>query len=129
MYACAPGSAPQLVVTWNTVLEVAPGDLRVVKPHIFSIYDATSNINALDQITFHVEFTDGSFAAMFAKVASTTRDSLKTGEATAIKGISGDASVQSVVRAMMTAEQHLRAAIAVRDRVVAAYQEISRMQI
>jgi flagellar hook-basal body complex protein FliE len=72
---------------------------------------------------------DGSFAAMFAKVAATARDSLRTSEATAIKGIAGDASVQSVVRAMMTAEQHLRAAIAVRDRVVAAYQEISRMQI
>jgi flagellar hook-basal body complex protein FliE len=72
---------------------------------------------------------DGSFAAMFAKVAASARDSLKAGEATSIKGISGEASVQSVVRAMMTAEQHLRAAIAVRDRVVAAYQEISRMQI
>ena len=72
---------------------------------------------------------DGSFAATFAKVAASARDSLKTGEAAAISGLSGDASVQSVVRAMMTAEQHLRAAIAVRDRVVSAYQEISRMQI
>jgi flagellar hook-basal body complex protein FliE len=54
---------------------------------------------------------------------------MQAGEATAIKGVSGDTSVQNVVRAMMTAEQQLKAAIAVRDRVVAAYQEISRMQI
>ena len=69
------------------------------------------------------------FEAMFAKVASAARDSLRAGEAAAISGVSGDTSVQNVVRAMMTAEQQLRAAIAVRDRVVAAYQEISRMQI
>jgi flagellar hook-basal body complex protein FliE len=69
------------------------------------------------------------FEQMFANVASVARDQLRTGEASAIAGISGDTSVQNVVRSLMSAEEHLRAAIAVRDRVVAAYQEISRMQI
>jgi len=73
--------------------------------------------------------TDESFQTMFARVAAAARDNMQAGEATAIKGVSGDTSVQNVVRAMMTAEQQLKAAIAVRDRVVAAYQEISRMQI
>lgn len=72
---------------------------------------------------------DDSFGAMFARVAAAARDTMRTGEAAAIAGVSGDASVQEVVRAVMSAEQQLRAAIAVRDRVVAAYQEISRMQI
>ncbi|MBJ3778679.1 flagellar hook-basal body complex protein FliE [Acuticoccus mangrovi] len=72
---------------------------------------------------------DDSFQAMFAKVSAAARDTLRTGEAASIAGVSGDTSVQNVVRAMMTAEQQLRAAIAVRDRVVAAYQEVSRMQI
>ena len=62
-------------------------------------------------------------------MAASARDSLKAGEAAAISGISGDTSVQDVVQALMSAEEHLRAAIAVRDRVVAAYQEISRMQV
>jgi flagellar hook-basal body complex protein FliE len=34
-----------------------------------------------------------------------------------------------VVEAVMTAEQTLQGAIAVRDKVVAAYLELSRMQI
>ncbi|WP_420392732.1 flagellar hook-basal body complex protein FliE [Acuticoccus sp.] len=69
------------------------------------------------------------FAAMFEKVAVNARNAMQAGEAAAISGINGDTSVQNVVRAMMTAEQQLRAAVAVRDRVVAAYQEIARMQI
>jgi len=73
--------------------------------------------------------TDDGFQAMFARVASAARDSLRTGEASAIAGVKGEAPVQDVVTAVMTAEQQLRAAITVRDRVVAAYQEISRMQI
>ena len=69
------------------------------------------------------------FAETFQAVAENARDTLKTSEATSLKGIAGEASVQDVVTAMMSAEQQLRAAIAVRDRVVAAYQEVSRMQI
>ncbi|WP_108662718.1 flagellar hook-basal body complex protein FliE [Acuticoccus kandeliae] len=72
---------------------------------------------------------DETFQRMFAEVAASARDALRTGEAASIAGVNGDASVQNVVRALMTAEQQLRAAIAVRDRVVAAYQEVSRMQI
>jgi flagellar hook-basal body complex protein FliE len=37
--------------------------------------------------------------------------------------------VQQVVEAVMAAEQALQSAIAVRDKVVSAYLEISRMQI
>jgi len=70
-----------------------------------------------------------SFGDTFANVAASARDTLRAGEATAISGLAGDSSVQDVVEALMGAEQQLRAAIAVRDRVVAAYQEISRMQI
>lgn len=70
-----------------------------------------------------------SFQEMFASIASNARDTMKAGEAASIAGIAGDASVQDVVQAMMSAEQQLRAAIAVRDRVVAAYQEVARMQI
>ncbi len=69
------------------------------------------------------------FEKTFANVASAARNSMRAGEAAAISGLKGDTSVQDVVQALMSAEEQLRAAIAVRDRVVAAYQEISRMQI
>lgn len=70
-----------------------------------------------------------SFLDTMAQVASTSIDTLKTGEAASIAGIQGKASVQQVAEAVMAAEQTLQTAIAIRDKVVAAYQEISRMTI
>ncbi|MDQ0506668.1 flagellar hook-basal body complex protein FliE [Xanthobacter agilis] len=79
------------------------------------------------QGTSGVDGTD--FSTMLARMSSDTVDTLKTSEATSIMGINGRASVQQVVEAVMNAEQSLQTAISVRDKVVAAYQEISRMTI
>jgi len=67
----------------------------------------------------------GGFQAALSEAVAT----LKAGEASAIAGVKGSASAQQVVEAVMAAEQTLQAAITIRDRVVAAYQEISRMTI
>ena len=69
------------------------------------------------------------FGAVLAQVSSDAIGTMKAGEAAAIGGIQGKASVQEVVQAIMSAEQTLQTAIAIRDKVVAAYQEISRMAI
>jgi flagellar hook-basal body complex protein FliE len=70
-----------------------------------------------------------SFLDTMTQVASSAIDTLKTGEASSIAGIQGKASVQQVAQAVMAAEQTLQTAIAIRDKVVAAYQEIARMAI
>jgi len=70
-----------------------------------------------------------SFSDMMAQVATTAVDTMKAGEAASIAGVQGKASVQQVVEAVMSAEQTLQTAIAIRDKVVAAYQEIARMAI
>ncbi|HEY8579763.1 MAG TPA: flagellar hook-basal body complex protein FliE [Beijerinckiaceae bacterium] len=69
------------------------------------------------------------FSTVMANLASETATSLKTAEASSILGLQGKASVQQVVEALMTAERNLQTVVAVRDKVVSAYQEISRMQI
>ena len=69
------------------------------------------------------------FASVLAAVARDGMETLHTGEAAALAGMQGNASVQHVVQAVMSAEQTLQAAIAIRDKVVAAYQEISRMAV
>ena|SRR3712207_6257424 len=69
------------------------------------------------------------FSDMMAQVATSAVDTMKAGEAASIAGIQGKASVQQVVEAVMSAEQTLQTAIAIRDKVVAAYQEIARMAI
>jgi len=69
------------------------------------------------------------FGSVLANIGGNAVQTLKTSEATAISGLEGKASVQEVVSAVMTAEQTLQAALAIRDKVVQAYQEIARMQI
>lgn len=69
------------------------------------------------------------FGTVFANVAENFMDTMKQGEAAATAGIQGKAAVQDVVQAVMSAEQSLQLAMAMRDKVVSAYQEFIRMQI
>ncbi|MGU3476741.1 flagellar hook-basal body complex protein FliE [Methylobacterium sp. D48H] len=69
------------------------------------------------------------FGDLLTQIAGQMRDTVKTGEAAAISGIQGKASTQAVVEAVMSAEQSLQTAVAIRDKVVAAYLEIVRMAI
>ncbi|MBL4597984.1 MAG: flagellar hook-basal body complex protein FliE [Rhizobiaceae bacterium] len=69
------------------------------------------------------------FGAMVKDMVNKTTTSLQNAEATSIQGIKGEASAHDVATAVMEAEQSLRMAISVRDKVVQAYLEISRMQI
>ncbi|MEQ8824481.1 MAG: flagellar hook-basal body complex protein FliE [Filomicrobium sp.] len=54
---------------------------------------------------------------------------LRNAEQVSISGVAGQASAQEVVEAVMEAQQKLQTAIAVRNKVVEAYLEVSRMQI
>jgi flagellar hook-basal body complex protein FliE len=69
------------------------------------------------------------FGSVLTQVANDTVSKLKGAEATSITGIQGNASVQQVVESVMDAQTSLQTAIAVRDKVVSAYQELSRMSI
>jgi len=69
------------------------------------------------------------FGSVLAQVTGDAVDNLKIGEATAISGIQGKASVQEVTKAVLDAQQSLQTAVAIRDKVVSAYQEVSRMSI
>jgi len=69
------------------------------------------------------------FGQVLADVSARTIGDLKAGEATAISGLEGKASVQQVVESVMSAEESLNTAIAVRDKAVSAYQSLSQMAI
>ncbi|MDI4234840.1 flagellar hook-basal body complex protein FliE [Bradyrhizobium sp. 31Argb] len=69
------------------------------------------------------------FDGVLEQVAADAIGSLKGGEAASVSYIQGKVSAQSVVEAVMSAEQTLQMAVAVRDKVVQAYQEVSRMAI
>lgn len=69
------------------------------------------------------------FSQVLAQLSADAVGTIKQGEAMSIEGIEGKASVQQVVELVMSAEQTLQAVIAIRDKVVAAYQQISQMAI
>jgi flagellar hook-basal body complex protein FliE len=69
------------------------------------------------------------FADIMAQLATGVRNDVRAGEAASIAGMQGKATTQQVVEAVMSAEQSLQTAVAIRDKVVAAYLELSRMAI
>lgn len=69
------------------------------------------------------------FMDVLKEVSGAAIGNLRQGEAAAIAGMEGKMGVQQVVEAVMSAEKSLQTALAVRDKVVSAYQEISRMAI
>jgi flagellar hook-basal body complex protein FliE len=71
----------------------------------------------------------GSFADALGRMASDAVGDLRGAEKMAIQGIKGEASTRQVVDAVMTAQQTLQTALAIRDKIVSAYLDISRMTI
>jgi flagellar hook-basal body complex protein FliE len=69
------------------------------------------------------------FGSVLTDLASSTIENIKTGEVAATLGVRGKLATQDVVQAVLAAEQSLQTAVSIRDKAVAAYQEISRMQI
>lgn len=69
------------------------------------------------------------FSEVLSSLAASATNTLKGGEAMSLAGMQGKATTQEVVSAVMDAEQTLQTAIAVRDKAVAAYLELSRMAI
>jgi flagellar hook-basal body complex protein FliE len=72
---------------------------------------------------------NGGFGDILKNLAMGAVEAMRTGESTAIAAIEGKASAQQAVMATMQAEQSLQAALAIRDKVVSAFLEISRMQV
>ena len=75
------------------------------------------------------EAAGGSFGDMLARVAQDGVSALKRSETLSLSALTGQAPTQEVVQAVMSAERSLQTAIAVRDKLVAAWQDVSRMSI
>ncbi len=69
------------------------------------------------------------FSSLVQTAIAETSTALRTGEAAAAQVAAGNASLVDVATAVSAAEVTLETAIAVRNKVVEAYQEIMRMPI
>ncbi len=75
------------------------------------------------------EISKPNFGDLVKTAIADTASSLKAGEAAAAQVAQGEASLVDVVTAISAAEVSLETALAVRNRVIEAYQEIMRMPI
>ena len=73
--------------------------------------------------------TGTSFASMMSNVAKDTVNTLKEAENASFAGIKGTMDTREVVDKVMQADQTLQTAIALRDKVVSAFLDITKMQI
>jgi len=71
----------------------------------------------------------GSFGNVLSRAVQSAIDTSREAEAASNRGLMGEGSVTDLVIAVGRAELTLQTAVAVRDRVVAAYQEVMRMPI
>jgi flagellar hook-basal body complex protein FliE len=79
--------------------------------------------------TIKTETLPTDFGTVLGQMTLEAISTLKQGEQVASAGVRGQATTQQVVEAVMASEQTLQASIAIRDKVVSAYLEISRMTI
>ena len=70
-----------------------------------------------------------SFSDFLSNTLDSSVNTMKTGEQMATKQISGQANIVDVVNAVNSAEITLDTVVAVRDKVVSAYQAIMNMPI
>lgn len=71
----------------------------------------------------------GGFSEFLSQVGTTGVQTVKSAEAFSMQALNGEADVREVASAVMAAEQTLQLSMSVRDKIVSAYLELSRMQI
>jgi flagellar hook-basal body complex protein FliE len=69
------------------------------------------------------------FGSVLSQVSGDAVKKMKAAEAASLSGIEGKSSTQDVVQSVMSAQESLQTALAIRDKSVAAFQEITRMAI
>ncbi|AQS62671.1 Flagellar hook-basal body complex protein FliE [Rhizobium rhizogenes] len=100
-----------------------------------SLTRGASGISSLTESVFGSEQTTpaqqtgASFASVLGNMSVDAMNSLKKAEVASFEGIQGKANTREVVDAVLSAEQSLQTAIALRDKIVSAYLDITKMQI
>ncbi|HEX3485671.1 MAG TPA: flagellar hook-basal body complex protein FliE [Micropepsaceae bacterium] len=79
--------------------------------------------------TASIQGANGSFSDALASAVKEAAGTMRTGEAAAMQGATGKGDVVQVVNAVTAAELTLETVVAIRDRVISAYQDIMKMPI
>ena len=69
------------------------------------------------------------FSSFMKDATKNSIETLKSGEAMSMNGITGNADLNDVVSAINSAETTLQLVTTIRDKMIQAYQEVMRMPI
>jgi len=72
---------------------------------------------------------ESAFGSMVTEAAANAFQTVRNSEQVAIAGVSGKVDVQQVVQALSDAELTMQTVVAVRDKVLGAYNDIMKMTI
>lgn len=86
-------------------------------------------IDGGDQIASGEDNNGISFSDYLSDKTRESIDTMEKGETMSARAVTGEADLTDVVQAVTDAELTLQTVVAVRDRMISAYQEIMRMPI
>lgn len=88
--------------------------------------NALGGANAVGNVT---DTGASSFGQLLTQLSGETVQTLKSAEQVSVGAIGNKISAQQAVESILAAERALQTTVAVRDKLVSAYQEISRLSI
>jgi flagellar hook-basal body complex protein FliE len=69
------------------------------------------------------------FGMLLADAARNAAQTLRAAETVSMDGLAGRATIQDVVEGVMAAERTFNASLAIRDKLVASWLDLSRMSV
>ncbi len=85
------------------------------------------NNNPTDATSGASETSGGGFAGMVSDAAKSALNNVRSAETVSASALVGKASLTDVVTAVNGADIALKSVVAIRDRVISAYQDIMKM--
>ena|SRR5579885_2252921 len=92
-------------------------------------YQAAAKVGSAGAGEAAAQSAGGSFSDALASAVKDAMGTMHAGEVAASQGAAGKGDVVQVVNAVTAAELTLETVVAVRDRVISAYQDIMKMPI
>jgi flagellar hook-basal body complex protein FliE len=93
------------------------------------IRGAYSNSRDLKQLSGLNVGNDQRFEDLLRQVTSNAIETVREGDAAAVGGLQGTVGVQQVVEATMALESTVKISVAIRDKLIGAYQDILKMPV
>lgn len=100
-----------------------------INPGAINAYNAASKVGALGLGGSEPKTEGASFGDILKTATQGTINAQKVGEKASADAVLGKADLTDVVSAVNNAEMSLNLFIAIRDKMIAAYDQISRMQV